>query len=103
MTKVSSSMVWERCEEELRKESISRYCEEYAETKLWIGVILSGGKEKDYEYLNGDEFLYHCELAALDSDSVRRVIDRAIYYIDNQIPLVDKEEVQEDEDDDFNY
>lgn len=95
----SNAAVWERLEGGLRDLSIGHYHDESPYAKLALAVIISGGKERDKEYLNGDEFLYHCKLAGLKSDYVQLMFNKAWHYIDNKIPLQKPEEDEYDEED----
>lgn len=96
---MSNISVWERLENGFQELSVKTYHDITDTAKLMIAIILSGGKERDNEYFEGDLFLRHCYLAGLNSDYVRLSVEKAWYYIDNKLPLQDftiEEEIEEE-------
>ncbi len=100
MSTLNSGM-WERLHKGLVRLAEDRHCDDIAEVRLFIGTIISAGKERDIEYLTGNEFLYHCHLAGMNHLYVHKMIERAWYFIDNNIPILpETEEVDDSENDD---
>lgn len=92
-----NNAVWDRLENGLRELSINKYHEDLDLVRLVIGIILSGGKDRDTEYFEGDTFLYHCNLAGLKPFYVQLMIDKAWHYIDKGIALAEQEVFLEEE------
>lgn len=93
MSTLNSGM-WERLHRGLEKLAEERHCDNIATVRMVIGVILSAGKERDLSYLKSDEFLYHCYLVGMDSVYVSRMLEKAWYFLDNNIPILP--EIKED-------
>lgn len=67
---------WDSLETSLYQFSVEKLGVESDIGRLLVGVIVSGGKENDVEYLESDVFLYHCYLVKLDSDYVLEIFNR---------------------------
>lgn len=96
-----NSTVWERVEEALVDLAIDKHNEEYPEIRLTVAIIVSGGRDRDEDYLKSDTFLYHCHLAGLSPEFVRAMFKKAFYHIDNKLPLAKKEESDPDSDEEY--
>lgn len=92
--------VWDRLHEKLVDMSLVKH---YDEIEFVVGLIISGGKDRDLAYFGNDDFTYHCHLAKLNPAFVAAIIDKAWYYIDNKIPFPQPEEDNDDFIDDDVY
>lgn len=97
----ANHIIWDRLHAKLVDMSPVKH---YDEIDLVVGLIISGGKDKDLAYFGNDDFIYHCHLARLNPSFVCAIIDKAWYYMDNKIPFPQLEEDNDDFiDDDLDY
>lgn len=102
MSTLNSGM-WERLHKGLVKLAEEKHHDNIAEVKLFISTIISAGKERDIKYLTGNDFLYHCHLTGMNSIYIYRMIERAWYFIDNNIPILPETEEANDNESDDNF
>lgn len=69
--------IWDKMQIEFEKSVYKRTGKKLGLVGLIIGIIISGGKERDLTYLGSDPFLYHCYLVGLNSDFVTYWFERA--------------------------
>jgi hypothetical protein len=102
MSTVNSGL-WERLHKGLEKLAEEKHHQDLPTVKLVIGILISAGKDRDMFYLHSDQFLYHCYLAGMDSNYVAKMIERAWYFIDNNIPILPETEEEDDNQNDEEF
>lgn len=64
---------------------------ESGEVDLLVTVIVRAAKDRDLEWLHGEQFEHYCDLMGLDPTVIRAVLIKAIDYIDYGIGDIDLE------------
>lgn len=71
---MNSSNVWDSIQTIFQDRSSERYGKKVPLSELCIAIIISGAREHDIEYLETDQYYYHCLLAGLQYNFVTAMI-----------------------------
>lgn len=83
MPRITKKECWDILEDRLVTISENRIGKHCGECKLAIAVLISAGREEDFEFIKNDRFDFFCRLAKLDIKTSRTLILNTIEYLGN--------------------